>query len=118
MVRRVQKLVPAFELPQSVRFNEALLRGRRAAFTPVDAGPDGVAVLQHTGGTTIYRRHHRGEQGGGIAASQYRGQRLVAGGLGETQARKTIPASEQPTTVCALPLHHIFVFTYDPGVGY
>ncbi|MGA1519413.1 MAG: AMP-binding protein, partial [Burkholderiaceae bacterium] len=52
VVRRVKRLVPAFELPHAVRFNEALRRGAKQAWTPAKPGPQDVAVLQYTGGTT------------------------------------------------------------------
>src|SRR5215468_7252533 len=38
VVRSVKKLVPAFELPGAVRFNDALARGRREAFKPAQVG--------------------------------------------------------------------------------
>jgi long-chain acyl-CoA synthetase len=52
VVRNVKKLVPHFSLPGAVRFNEALDKGASARRKPVAIGPDDVAVLQYTGGTT------------------------------------------------------------------
>ena len=55
VVRRVKKLVPAFSLPEGVsqtRFNDALAKGRRMSLAPSALGPDDIAVLQYTGGTT------------------------------------------------------------------
>ncbi|HEX8538699.1 MAG TPA: AMP-binding protein, partial [Cystobacter sp.] len=52
VVRKVKKLVPAFELPGAVRFNDALAQGARGRYAPVALGADDVAVLQYTGGTT------------------------------------------------------------------
>ena len=52
VVRQVRKLVPPYELPGAVRFNQAVAEGARRAPVPVDIGPDDVAVLQYTGGTT------------------------------------------------------------------
>lgn len=110
VVRHVKKLVPPFELPQAVRFNEALARGRRAAFTPVDVGPDDVAVLQYTGGTT-------GVSKGAVLLHRNIVANVLQSEAWEAPARKTIPASEQPTTVCALPLYHIFAFTVNMMLG-
>src|SRR5690348_479335 len=42
VVRHVKKMVPRYDIPGSVRFNDALAAGRRAGFTRVDAGPDDV----------------------------------------------------------------------------
>jgi long-chain acyl-CoA synthetase len=52
MERRVKKMVPPYDLPGAVRFKEALAQGRRMSFTPAKLGPDDIAVLQYTGGTT------------------------------------------------------------------
>ncbi|HQC97421.1 MAG TPA: AMP-binding protein, partial [Aquabacterium sp.] len=55
VVRRVKKMVPAFSLPagvNTVRFKDALARGRRMTLQPAQVGPDDIAVLQYTGGTT------------------------------------------------------------------
>jgi long-chain acyl-CoA synthetase len=56
-VRHVRKMVPEFRLPldrgRSVtRFNKALGEGRAMSLRRVDVGPDDIAFLQYTGGTT------------------------------------------------------------------
>src|SRR5471032_2610712 len=40
VVRNVKKMVPAYELPGAVRFNDAIAIGRRGAFKPVKVGPE------------------------------------------------------------------------------
>ncbi|MBP0587750.1 AMP-binding protein, partial [Mycobacterium tuberculosis] len=52
VVRNVKKMVPAWELPNCVRFNDGLAEGRRMELTPVTTGPDDIAFRQYTGGTT------------------------------------------------------------------
>ena len=52
VVRNVKKLVPPFQLPGAVRFNDALAKGAGAALQPVDIRPPDIALLQYTGGTT------------------------------------------------------------------
>jgi len=52
VVRHVKKMVPTFELPKAVRFNEALARGAPLSLQQPEVGPDDLAVLQYTGGTT------------------------------------------------------------------
>jgi len=106
VVRHVKKLVPPFELPQAVRFNDALARGRRAGFKPVEVGPDDVAVLQYTGGTT-------GVSKGAVLLHRNLIANVLQSEAWEAPVRKTIPAHEQPTAVCALPLYHIFAFTVN-----
>src|ERR1700757_1059299 len=48
VVRNVKKMVPAFDLPGAVRFNDAIAIGRRGTFKPVKVKPDDIAVLQYT----------------------------------------------------------------------
>jgi long-chain acyl-CoA synthetase len=105
VVRHSRKLVPAFHLPTAVRFNDALARGTKAIFKKPEIKADDVAVLQYTGGTT-------GVSKGAVLLHR----NLIANVLqneiwGEPLFRQ-IPANEQPTFVCALPLYHIFAFTY------
>src|SRR5579859_912351 len=52
VVRRVKKMVPAYSLPGAVAFNDALAAGRAAKFVKPVIGPNDVAFLQYTGGTT------------------------------------------------------------------
>ncbi|HMN19968.1 MAG TPA: long-chain-fatty-acid--CoA ligase [Ottowia sp.] len=104
VVRKVKKLVPAFHLPGAVRYNDAVNRGRGAAFTPASVGPDDIAVLQYTGGTT------------GVAKGAMLLHRNLIANVLQSEAwnepvMKTIPAGEQSTAACALPLYHIFAFT-------
>jgi len=106
VVRKVKKLVPAFELPQAVRFNQALARGRKLPWRKPEIGPDDIAVLQYTGGTT------------GVSKGAVLLHRNVIANVLQSEAwnepvMKRVPASEQPTSVCALPLYHIFAFTVN-----
>ncbi len=52
VVRNVKKMVPAFSLPNTVRFKDALAQGARMTFTPATLKAGDVAFLQYTGGTT------------------------------------------------------------------
>jgi long-chain acyl-CoA synthetase len=103
VVRKVKKMVPAFDLPGAVRFNEALSQGRGKAFTPVKPGPDDIAVLQYTGGTT-------GVSKGAVLLHRNLVANILQSEAWYQPALKKIPAGEQIHTVCALPLYHIFGF--------
>jgi long-chain acyl-CoA synthetase len=63
VLRKVKKLVPAWSIPGAVRFPEALGAGARLRFEPAATGPDDLAFLQYTGGTTGVSKgamlHHR-----------------------------------------------------------
>jgi long-chain acyl-CoA synthetase len=104
VVRNVKKMVPQFNLPGAVRFNDALDKGASASLKPVAIGPDDVAVLQYTGGTT------------GVSKGAVLLHRNVIANVLQSEAwnepvMNKVPANEQPTSVCALPLYHIFAFT-------
>ncbi|WOP15728.1 long-chain-fatty-acid--CoA ligase [Ottowia sp. SB7-C50] len=106
VVRNVKKMVPAFTLPNAVRYNVAVAKGRSAPLKTPAIGPDDVAVLQYTGGTT-----------GVSKGSTLLHRNLIANVLQSEAwndpAMKQVPAGEQTTSVCALPLYHIFAFTVN-----
>jgi len=104
VVRNVKKLVPEFSLPGAVRFNDALARGERATFARPSLGADDIAVLQYTGGTT-------GVSKGAVLLHRNVIANVLQSEVWNEPVMKRIPASEQPTGVCALPLYHIFAFT-------
>ena len=110
VVRNVKNLVPEFFLPGAVKFNQALRRGQRAKFVKPVVSSDDIAVLQYTGGTT------------GVSKGAVLLHRNVIANLLQSEAwndpvMKRVPANEQPTSVCALPLYHIFAFTVNMMLG-
>ncbi|MCA3239484.1 MAG: long-chain-fatty-acid--CoA ligase [Curvibacter sp.] len=104
VVRKVKKLVPPFQLPQAVRFNDAIIQGERGALRQPEINADDVAVLQYTGGTT-------GVSKGAVLLHRNVIVNLLQSQLWNEPAMKKIPAGEQSTGICALPLYHIFAFT-------
>jgi len=103
VVRNVKKMVPAYSLPQEVRFNDALAQGRSKTYTAPKIGPDDIAVLQYTGGTT-------GVSKGAVLLHRCLVANLLQAEAWYQPALKKIPPGEQIYTVCALPLYHIFGF--------
>jgi len=104
VVRNVKKLVPAFSLPGAVRFNDALVKGATRQLQPAALGPDDVAVLQYTGGTT-------GVSKGAVLLNRNVVSNVLQSEAWNEPVMQKVPANEQPTAVCALPLYHIFAFT-------
>jgi long-chain acyl-CoA synthetase len=104
VVRNVKKMVPPFELPGAVRFNAAIADGRNKPYTAPRVGPDDIAVLQYTGGTT-------GVSKGAVLLHRNLVANVLQSEAWYQPALKKIPAGEQIVTVCALPLYHIFGFT-------
>ncbi len=110
VVRNVKKLVPDFELSGAVKFNKALALGRQGVYAKPVVQADDIAVLQYTGGTT------------GVSKGAVLLHRNVIANLLQSEAwnepvMKRVPAHEQPTSVCALPLYHIFAFTVNMMLG-
>ena len=52
VVKKVKKMVPAFNLPGAISFSDALAKGKSKPFTPVNIKNTDTAFLQYTGGTT------------------------------------------------------------------
>ncbi|HEY4958670.1 MAG TPA: AMP-binding protein, partial [Caldimonas sp.] len=103
VVRKVKKIVPAFDVPGAVRFNDALSQGRGKPFQPAQVGPDDIAVLQYTGGTT-------GVSKGAVLLHRNLVANILQAEAWYQPALKKIPAGEQIVTICALPIYHIFGF--------
>nr|HRO68703.1 AMP-binding protein [Pseudobdellovibrionaceae bacterium] len=52
VVKFVKKMVPAYQLPQAYKFNQALEIGGTRPATRADLTQEDIALLQYTGGTT------------------------------------------------------------------
>ena len=104
VVRHVKKMVPAYALPGATKFNDALALGGSLPFTRIEVGPDDIAFLQYTGGTT------------GVAkGAMLLHRNLVANVLqvvAWNEPMVTIPPLiDRIIVVTALPLYHIFALT-------
>jgi long-chain acyl-CoA synthetase len=100
VVRRVRKQVPRWELPHYVEFNTALAEGRYRQFAPVAVGPEDLAFLQYTGGTT------------GVAKGAMLTHRnIVANVLQASAWIGTEARYGEDVVITALPLYHIFALT-------
>ena len=104
VVRSVKKMVSDFALPNMVRFKDALAQGSRMPFKAPELDAGDVAFLQYTGGTT------------GVSKGATLTHRNVIANLLQTEAwaapgLQGLAPDEQPVTICALPLYHIFALT-------
>ncbi|MFO1191254.1 MAG: long-chain-fatty-acid--CoA ligase [Rhodoferax sp.] len=105
VVRHSKKLVPPFNLPGAVRYNDAIARGTAGTLQRPAVKPDDMAVLQYTGGTT-------GVSKGAVLLHRNLVANVLQNEIWAMPLISKVPAGEQPTSVCALPLYHIFAFTY------
>jgi len=104
VVRNVKKMVPAWELPTCVRFNDVLAEGRNMELKPVSTGPDDIAFLQYTGGTT------------GVSKGAVLLHRNIVSNVLQSEAWMQPALAkgahiDQVITITALPLYHIFALT-------
>jgi len=99
-VRHVKKMVPAWSLPGSLRFNAALAAGRAHGWKRVALDRDDIAFLQYTGGTT------------GVSKGAMLTHANIASNVVQAHAWISPVVREgQELIVTALPLYHIFALT-------
>jgi long-chain acyl-CoA synthetase len=104
VVRRVKKMVPAYSLPGAISFNAAVTAGKGMTLATPESGPDDVAFLQYTGGTT------------GVAKGAMLLHRNVVANALQIDAwlqpvLEKEPKVDRLTIMAALPLYHIFALT-------
>jgi len=104
VVRRVKKMVPAYSLPGAVTFNDAVAAGRSMKLDKPAIGPDDVAFLQYTGGTT-------GVSKGATLLHRNILANVLQNDVWLQPVLKKPPHVDQLFIVCALPLYHIFALT-------
>jgi len=97
VVKHVKRLVGRWKIPNAVRYLDALREGRQLPCAPVDVGPEDIAFLQYTGGTT------------GVAKGAMLTHRNIVSNVLQSVAWAR-PALEEGGERAAtpLPLYHIF----------
>jgi long-chain acyl-CoA synthetase len=99
VVRQVRKQVPAWNIPGAIAFKSALAEGNKLPFAPVEVGPDDLAFLQYTGGTT------------GVAKGAMLSHGNVSINVLQSQAWLGTRFQKSGVLVTAIPLYHIFALT-------
>jgi long-chain acyl-CoA synthetase len=104
VVRHIKKMVPAYSIPGAMKFNDAVAAGRKTTLLKSTAGPDDIAFLQYTGGTT------------GVAKGAMLLHRNLVANVSQVEAWNQPmvdipPKIERMIIVTALPLYHIFALT-------
>ena len=100
VVKYVKKMVPAFYLANTVRFNKVISKGMTLPFTPVELCGDDLAFLQYTGGTT-----------GVSKGAMLTHRNMIANLLQAKAAISPLMEEGKEIVVTALPLYHIFALT-------
>jgi long-chain acyl-CoA synthetase len=102
VVRKVKKMVPAYELPGAQRFKAALAEGAGREFRPAQNGHDDIAFLQYTGGTT------------GVSKGAMLLHRNILANIEQVAGWLTLALKgETPSIITALPLYHIYSLTVN-----
>ena len=104
VVRKVKKMVPAWSIPGSISFNDALAAGRGMKLNKPQLSRDDVAFLQYTGGTT-------GVSKGATLLHRNILANVLQNDAWLQPALKKPPHVDELFIVCALPLYHIFALT-------
>ncbi len=104
VVRNVKKMVPAYSLPNAIKFLDVMADGLKMHLKPVQVGHDDVAFLQYTGGTT------------GVSKGATLVHRNIIANMLQSEAwyqpaLSKLKPGEAPVTITALPLYHIFALT-------
>ncbi|OOR87021.1 long-chain fatty acid--CoA ligase [Moraxella caviae] len=103
VVRYVKKMVPAYHLPNAVKFKDALNQVSASRFVKPELHLDDIAVLQYTGGTTGVAKGAMLTHGN-IIANVLQCMTHVKQGFDK-------PYQHGDYMAVALPLYHIFSFT-------
>jgi long-chain acyl-CoA synthetase len=101
VVKYVKKMVPAYSLPQAIKFTTVMAQGRGKIVRESSPLSSDVAVLQYTGGTT------------GVAKGAMLTHRNVVANMLQVKALMGSDLHEGCEVVIApLPLYHIYGFTF------
>ena len=102
VVSKIKKMVPAFELPNTVTFKYALSEGAKFKVQAFNSHPDDVIMLQYTGGTT------------GVAkGAMLTNRNLIANMLQIRSVMMPFLKDGEEIVLSPLPLYHIFAFTVN-----
>jgi len=100
VVKYVKKMVPAFNLKKTIKFNHVISKGMTLTFSPVKIVGEDLAFLQYTGGTT------------GVSKGAMLTHRNMIANLEQAKsAIKPVLEEGSELIVTALPLYHIFALT-------
>jgi long-chain acyl-CoA synthetase len=101
VLRYVRKQIPAWNMPGTMTFKSALASGLGLKLDPAPLGPDDIAFLQYTGGTT------------GIAKAAVLTHRNMVANVLQTTSWifPAMKAGGPRIIITALPLYHIFALT-------
>ncbi|MCU1755687.1 AMP-binding protein [Pseudomonas sp. FSL R10-1350] len=101
VIKYVKKMVPAYHLPNAIKFNDILSKGHGQPVKEANPISSDVAVLQYTGGTT------------GVAKGAMLSHRNLIANMLQCKALMGSNLNEgSEILITPLPLYHIYAFTF------
>ncbi|MFI8373974.1 long-chain-fatty-acid--CoA ligase FadD1 [Pseudomonas helleri] len=101
VIKYVKKMVPAYHLPNAIKFNDVLSKGQGQRVSEANPLSSDVAVLQYTGGTT------------GVAKGAMLTHRNLIANMLQCKALMGSNLNEGcEILITPLPLYHIYAFTF------
>ena len=101
VVRRIKKMVPKYNLPNTVSFKEALSQGRKFELPEFEGCAEDTISLQYTGGTT------------GVAKGAMLTNRNLVANMAQIRAIVRPFIKDGEVALSPLPLYHIFAFSVN-----
>jgi long-chain acyl-CoA synthetase len=102
MVRTIKKMVPKYNIPNTVNFKKAVKEGASFSIKAHQTSPEDTIILQYTGGTT-----------GVSKGAMLTNRNLVANMLQNRAIMMPYLKEGEAVALCCLPLYHIFAFTVN-----
>ena len=103
MVRHVKRLVPQFNLSNTVSVKHAISEGKKFSINAFESKPTDVVALQYTGGTT------------GVSKGAMLTNRNLVANMLQMRSNCITVLKDDGSEIgfCPLPLYHIFAFTVN-----
>jgi long-chain acyl-CoA synthetase len=102
VVKNVKKMVPAYSIPNAIKFKDAINKGAKLTLNKMEMSSDDIAFLQYTGGTT------------GVSKGAMLTHRNVIANMIQVNTWIGISLEDnKETVITALPLYHIFALTIN-----
>ena len=102
VVKHFKKMVPAYQLPGAIAFKDTLRPGKLSSFHAPPLGPEDIAFLQYTGGTT------------GVAKGAVLTHANLVVNMQQITACTGVKLKyQEETMITALPLYHIYALTVN-----
>ena len=102
VVRKLKRMVPAYNIPNTVQFKDCLKQGKRFTLPEFERHPDDVILHQYTGGTT-----------GTAKGAMLTNKNLISNMQQMRAVMMPFLKEGEEVSLSPLPMYHIFAFTVN-----